>query len=241
MMNKHQLRLFYEWIMVTLAVISILIIILDYAKLIEINSYPYNLIDNTILLIFAIDYFTRLFLAKRKRQFMKEHVFDLLSIIPVGGVFTLFRITRVARLIRLLRIVRLIGLTGRLRSFLKTNGLIYYLYISIAILLITSSIYSLSEKTSFDNSLWWSITTATTVGYGDISPHTSMGRCAAVLLMLLGIGFVGMLTSSITSFFTNKHEVNVHAEFLKLQKENQQLVEKMNEIEKLLKENQKSV
>lgn len=241
MFNKRRFQLLYEWLMVILAIISILIIILDYAKLIDINIYPFDWIDNFILIIFAVDYFTRLLLADEKRQFVKEHVFDLLSIIPVSGFFTFFRITRVTRLIRLLRIVRLVGLTGRLRSFLKTNGLIYYLYISIVILLITSAIYSLSEKTSFDNALWWSITTATTVGYGDISPHTAMGRFAAVLLMLLGIGFVGMLTSSITNFFTNKDEVNIHDEFLELQRENQQLTKKMNEIEKLLKENTKSV
>lgn len=68
--------------------------------------------------------------------------------------------------------------------------------------------YSVSESVSFGESLWWAIATATTVGYGDISPHTVIGKFAAVLLMFIGIGFIGMLTSSITTYFTNKDDNN---------------------------------
>lgn len=45
--------------------------------------------------------------------------------------------------------------------------------------------------------------TATTVGYGDISPHTLLGRTVAVLLMFNGIGIIGMLTSAITAYLSD--------------------------------------
>lgn len=89
-----------------------------------INSYPYSIIDNVILILFTIDYIWKLVLSADKLQFIKQHVFDLLSIIPVTGFFTFFRITRLARLARLLRIVRLVGLTDCFKVFVKTNGLI---------------------------------------------------------------------------------------------------------------------
>ena len=53
----------------------------------------------------------------------------------------------------------------------------------------------------YADGLWWSIVTATTVGYGDLSPNTQIGRLVAIMLMLIGIGIVGMLTGSITTYF----------------------------------------
>ena len=54
---------------------------------------------------------------------------------------------------------------------------------------------------NFPDAFWWSIVTATTVGYGDISPASLGGRIVGVLLMILGIGFLGVLTATIASVF----------------------------------------
>jgi Ion channel. len=226
--------------MALLAIISIVLIVLDYAHEINIISPPYSIIDNSILIIFAIDYFVRLFYAKDKKRFFKENIFDLLSIIPVNNLFYVFRMARIGRafrLLKLLRIFRLVGLTGRLHKFLKTNGLVYYLYISLTVILIASSLYCISEKVSFGTALWWSITTATTVGYGDVSPTTGLGKAAAVLLMFLGIGFIGMLTSSLTNFFDTSTDNNLESELTKLKQQNQELEDHLSRLEKLVKEN----
>lgn len=82
----------------------------------------------------------------------------------------------------------------------------------------------------------WSITTATTVGYGDMTPHTGLGRIAAIILMLVGIGFVGMLTSSITNFFTNQKQINMRKEIRSLHEENDQIMEKLNELQSMMKD-----
>lgn len=57
------------------------------------------------------------------------------------------------------------------------------------------------ECLSWADSLWWTIVTITTVGYGDISPASSGGRVIGVLLMLFGIGFLGILTATLASTF----------------------------------------
>lgn len=60
---------------------------------------------------------------------------------------------------------------------------------------------------SFGNAVWWAIVTATTVGYGDVSPVSTEGRVIAVILMLTGIGIIGVFTATVASFFLEP-EVN---------------------------------
>ncbi len=57
------------------------------------------------------------------------------------------------------------------------------------------------EINNYPDALWWAIVTATTVGYGDIVPVTPIGRILASIMMLFGIAFIGMITSTITNFF----------------------------------------
>jgi voltage-gated potassium channel len=54
---------------------------------------------------------------------------------------------------------------------------------------------------SFGDALWWAVVTATTVGYGDVSPVTLEGRLIAVVLMLTGIGVIGVFTATVASAF----------------------------------------
>lgn len=202
-------QIIYDWSMAILAVFSIIIVVLDYAKVLNINSGIWMWVDNSILVIFTIDYFVRFTLAKNKKTFFKENIFDLLSIIPVSSLFAFFRIARIsraARLVRLLRLFRLVGLAGKLKKFLHTNGLIYWIYLSLALLIIGAGAYSITEDASLGQSFWWAIATATTVGYGDISPHTLVGKIVALILMLVGIGVIGMLTSSITTYFVKNND-----------------------------------
>jgi voltage-gated potassium channel len=57
------------------------------------------------------------------------------------------------------------------------------------------------EFATYGDSLWWGIVTLTTVGYGDIVPKTSLGRWAAVVIMLTGVAVIGVLAGSLASFF----------------------------------------
>ncbi|MCL0319470.1 ion transporter [Apilactobacillus xinyiensis] len=197
----------YIIIISLLAVISISIFVLDFFNKISISESPWSYVDRSILIIFTIDYFSRLTLAKNKWSFFKRNIFDLLAIIPFDSIFSLFRIVRISRLFRLfklLRIFRFIGVLGKfqknVKKFLNTNGLIWTLLASIILIIVVASMfYSLAENVNFGEAIWWSITTTTTVGYGDISPQTPLGKFAAIILMFTGIGIIGILTSAITS------------------------------------------
>ena len=52
--------------------------------------------------------------------------------------------------------------------------------------------------------MWWAVTTMTTVGYGDIAPGTTGGRVLAIVVMVLGIGFMAILTANIAAWFVER-------------------------------------
>ncbi|MBB1079137.1 potassium channel family protein [Limosilactobacillus sp. STM2_1] len=237
-MHNKFTYIIYQIIMALLAVVSIVMLIAYYANRINIDAYPYDMIDNGIWLVFFADYFIRLILAPNKREFVRNNIFDLLSIIPASSLFFIFRIAQVGRtfrLLKLIRIMRLVGFTGRLGVFFERNELLYYSYISIAVIIVAAAMFCISEKVSFETALWWAITTATTIGYGDVIPKTGIGRAAAIVLMLLGIGFIGMLTSTINEFFAKKDEQKLSAQLDQIQTENRQLKAELDEIKTLIK------
>ena len=59
---------------------------------------------------------------------------------------------------------------------------------------------------SIGTGMWWAVQTVTTVGYGDDVPVTAGGKMVAALVMLLGIGFVTVITASITGAFVSRSQ-----------------------------------
>lgn len=216
MVVKNRKALVYNAVMFVLALISIIMVLADFSNVISLDAEPYFGIDNGILIIFAIDYFYRFAKATDKKSFFIHNMFDLLSIIPFSSAFSIFRlnrVTRMFRMVRFFRILRLTALVGRakknLQHFLETNGLIYLVYIDLALLLFAAGIYSFAEKIGFWEALWWAVVTTTTVGYGDVSPTTVIGKALAIILMFVGIGMIGMLTSALTSFFSANRDDDI--------------------------------
>ncbi|MBS9334626.1 ion transporter [Fructobacillus sp. M1-13] len=200
-------KLYYATVF-TFAIVSVVLAGLDIGGFISITSPPYLIIDKFILIFFWIDYIVRITLAKDKWHFFKSNIFDLLAIIPFDSMFAMFRIARTVRLLKLLKFIRIIGFAGRFKHnvtrFINTNGFIYLMSVAIALVLISAGIYSLAENVNYGNALWWAIVTSTTVGYGDISPATAVGKGVAIVLMFVGIGLIGTITSTVTTFFTQQ-------------------------------------
>ena len=206
---------YYDTTIILLALISVILVLLGFAEMIDLDNPPYNIIDLLLWGVFVVDYAWQFFLSKGKWRFIIENIFDLLAILPLNAIFTVFRLGRIFRLARLTkllkltRLLRIVGLTGKLEKkigkLLRTNGLLYIFYLNSFIVLVGSSILSVVEEKSFSESLWWALVTVTTVGYGDIVPTSIFGKWLAVLLMLVGIGTIGMLTSALTNFFVKEN------------------------------------
>ena len=150
-------KLTYEIVFSLLAIIAVVMSFLDIMGKISIeNNMNLLIIDNSILIIFALDYFIRLSISKNKKEFFKKNIPDLIAIIPFNSMFKLFRfaklfrLTKLSRATKLFRLTRLIGLSGKLykvfSKFLNTNGLIYALYFTIAMITGTIATYFLSNR-----------------------------------------------------------------------------------------------
>lgn len=182
-------------------------------------------IDFIIWIIFIIDYVARLYKSKNKKKFVKRNLIDLISIIPLYSIFRVFKtlnilkIGRVTRLSELSQVIRVLAITKRtnnnLSEFMKTNNFNYTVGIAMIIIFIGSVIMSYVEKINIGDALWWSIVTVTTVGYGDISPVSPLGRIVASILMIMGIGFIGSLTSTLSTYFIKKEEVQYENHLIK--------------------------
>ncbi len=215
---KHKpLFIIYQIAIFLLIVASIVIVVLDLTSVIDLTKSPYIWIDFAMLLIFWIDYVTRFILAEQKGVFFRKNFLEFLSILPLTQILSFLRIFRAFRLIRLTRFFRILKFTRIFRftvflekirnyveRFFNTNGFIHVLYTVVLLLLISAFIISHVENLPFLDALWWTLVTCTTVGYGDITPVSGIGKTIAVFLMIVGVGFIGMLTGTITSFFYSK-------------------------------------
>lgn len=210
-----------------IALITIVINLLDIFNFIDLNFSNLIYIDNFILLYFILEFFIRFYYSLDKKTFLKNNVFDLIAIIPFNSFFKVFRLFKLFRFIKLTKFTKLIKFFRFFKTiiffkkikktvikFLFTNNLIYMLGVcSIIILLGAFGIYNFEKNitvNTFIDSIWWSFVTATTVGYGDVSPSTLPGRIVAVILMITGIGTIGSVTGTFATFFIkDTHEISL--------------------------------
>jgi voltage-gated potassium channel len=81
--------------------------------------------------------------------------------------------------------------------------------ITLFIVVIAGSAQATFDSNEFPSvwdGVWWAVVTVTTVGYGDLYPAHVVGRLIAIVLMLIGIGFLSVLTATVASYFVrNRH------------------------------------
>jgi voltage-gated potassium channel len=148
--------------------------------------------------LFAIDVIFGVSTAKSKKQYLKSHPLEILSVaLPFLRPLRLLRVVSFGALvIQRVAVGRQFAITIKVFIFS-----ILIAYIGAVQITITERNALNSNIKSFSDGLWWAITTVTTVGYGDRFPTTSMGRVLAVCLMLVGISLVGVVTASVAAWF----------------------------------------
>jgi voltage-gated potassium channel len=168
-----------------------------------------NVANWLIWAVFAAEMAFVLAVAQRKLAAVRAHWLDTaLVIVTVPAYGHLLSSLRLIRLVRLMRLFRIgVVLSRALQAERRLTTKNTFRFAAIATLFLVF-IAGAAEATvdhgdfkTFWDGIWWAVVTVTTVGYGDLYPHTVAGRLIAMLLMLVGIGFIAVLTASIASIF----------------------------------------
>jgi voltage-gated potassium channel len=187
-------------------------------------------IDLGIVLVFATDLAISFLRASSKARWLKSHWYEILGLVPLyAETLSFFRIAQLSRLARVLPLLRAASAFRHARPslrFLDTlfnrGKLGHALFVLAGIVLSMAAVVWLLEREhnpqmqTFGEALWWAIVTATTVGYGDITPKSGLARLISSGLMLAGIGTVGVVASSMSAALLKKIEEEEGAPFTSL-------------------------
>jgi len=173
-------------------------------------------------ILFTIEYILRLLCIGKPVRYAVSFfgVVDLLAILPTylsllffGSSYLLVvRILRVLRIFRVLKLGRLTKEAAVLKNALYASRrkiLVFLFVVLTLVVIIGSLIYVIEEAdhgfTSIPRSVYWTIVTLTTVGYGDISPQSSLGQFLAAIVMILGYSIIAVPTGIMTVELSRAH------------------------------------
>lgn len=211
----------FDLILIWAIVLSILVVLLDSVDHLHLDYGAFfSLMEWIFTLLFSIEYGLRVYVTHPKKAYTLSFlgVIDLVSIIPtylslfiVGSQFLI--VIRGLRILRVFRVLKLYHYTNdgvlMMRALINSSRKISIFILSILIIvtIMGSLMYVIEgEESGFidiPNSIYWAIVTLSTVGYGDISPITPLGKMVASIIMLLGYGIIAVPTGIVTSEFVH--------------------------------------
>ena len=239
--------------MIILALLIIPVVVIE-LKIVPTNAYWVSCatkIDDGIWFAFLLEYLVLVSLYEDKVGYTKRSWLNLIILLlspplicPEG--FALIRSLRSLRVLRLFRALRFLRIVIALKRGVKPisdvlvkNSLHYITLITILLIIFSGIAFSWLELRVISiqgifQGVWWAITTVTTVGYGDLYPESHAGRILAAAVMIIGIGFVAVLTANISSYFVENDMRGSEDQDKK--DENQLILERLEELSKKIDE-----
>jgi voltage-gated potassium channel len=188
-----------DWVLFPAAIAVIPVILIEQSHASESWKAAAGIANWIIWLLFAAEAAVMLALSPARGRWARGHKLELAVVILTPPVLPPgLQSLRVLRLLRLLRLAAAVKLSRRLFS---VDGVKYAAILTGATILAGGYAFASLEHTTTGEGVWWALVTATTVGYGDISPHTESGRAVGAAVMIIGTGFIALLTAAAAQRF----------------------------------------
>jgi len=188
-------------------------------------------------ILFSLEYILRIISTDKpwKYIFSFYGIIDLLAILPMylsffisgSNILVSIRALRLLRLFRVMKLMQFVGEATRLKNALREsrNKIIVFLYSVLVMSMIVGTVMYIIEGpeagfTSIPRSIYWTIVTLTTVGYGDIVPVTALGQFLSMVVMIIGYGVIAVPTGIVSAEFTLQQKKQRRAKNKKGKKSN---------------------
>lgn len=208
----------FDVVLLVLILASVLVVMLEsIARLSNVYHNLFYTLEWIFTILFTIEYMLRIYCVKEPRKYIFSFygIIDLLAILPT--YLSLFVVSAhyliIIRALRLLRVFRVFKLFQFIRESmviikaLKASSKRIFVFLFFILLMVTvfgSVMYVVEGRvnTQFDSiprSIYWAIVTLTTVGYGDISPVTTLGQLLASVVMIMGYAVIAVPTGIVSA------------------------------------------
>lgn len=226
--KTHYGRAFDVMVFISIATSVIAVILESIPSVAAVHGKLLRQVEWGVTIWFTIEYIMRLITARSPLKYATGFygIIDLLAVIPtylslfiVGSqsliVLRAFRFLRIFTVFKLTRFVSEASvLITALRSSRRKIMVFMSAVITIALMMGTLMYLVEGEKSGFDSipqGIYWAIVTMTTVGYGDLAPHSPMGKFLASCLMLIGYSIIAIPTGIVSVEIAAAHRIEMES------------------------------
>ncbi len=207
----------FDKTLIFLILLSLVVVVVDSIESFS-SEFHFSLtvLEWIFTLIFSLEYIARVYCAKNRMQYIKSFygIIDLVAILPtyLAMLFPELHALIDVRVLRLIRIFRIFKLTDYVTEYVHLGAALaasrrkIFVFLSgvLMIVMVLGTLMYVVEGpangfTSIPTSIYWAISTMTTVGFGDITPKTDLGRFITSIMMLMGWGTLAVPTGIVTA------------------------------------------
>jgi voltage-gated potassium channel len=221
---------FFDLSLIVLILISVIAVMLESVASIKIKyGHELAVIEWIITFFFTLEYIARIIAVREPLKYILSFygIIDLLATLPkyIGlffpgsGVLLAIRAIRLLRIFRILKLGHFVGASNQLATALKTSRvkIAVFLFGVVVLCIIFGTLMYMIEGpehgfTSIPTSIYWTIVTLTTVGFGDITPATPLGQLMSTIIMIMGYGIIAVPTGLVTAQLMQDNKVDLNTQ-----------------------------